>query len=159
MKYKGKAISASSLLTILGVVCFATVIVAAAVLTSGMINFASTTVNGSIGMTTGSAPGAVNTGVAAVYGFNATVPDDMTGTVLTVQITGTGLVAGDITSITLNYNGTIQSLVGPVSTSNTLTWTYTVGAQIDAVVPIIVTVVYATAGTYTVGAQLVGTVA
>lgn len=159
MKYKGTKISGSSILTILGVVCFATVLVAAAVLTSGMVNFAPTTVNGSFTMTAGTDPGAVNVGAPAAYPFSAVVSQAMTDTVLTVQIAKTGIVASDITSITLTYKSVTQTLT-PVGSppANTLQWTYTVGAQAAETAAIVVTVTYATAGTFTVGAQLAGTV-
>lgn len=162
MKYKGKAISGTSLLTILGVVCFASVIVSAVLITSGTLTFAGTTVTtpGNIALTdSGSDTTSVLAGNSAVYNFNANVGQAVTGATITVTIAKTGISLADITSAKLTYDvGSATDLSSLTDNGDTVTGTYTVGVQaVDATLPCIITIVYAAAGTYVVSAAMSGT--
>ncbi|MGD1061073.1 MAG: hypothetical protein ABR879_06415 [Methanomassiliicoccales archaeon] len=161
MKYKGKVVSGSSLLTILGVVCFATVVVSAVLITSNTLSFAPTNVTtGAITLTdSGSDTTAVLAGNNAAYHFNANVADALTGAVITVEIAKTGIALSDVTNATIRYNGAVTptALVFSLGT-NVITATYTVGTQaISATLPCTISVTYATAGSYTVSATMSGT--
>jgi hypothetical protein len=165
MKHTGKKITASSLLTILGVVCFGTVLVAAALITSGFINLGSTNVTspGSVVITPGTPTAAAYTGDPTTYPFSANVPDDLTSTVLTIRISETsGVLLTDVTSVYVVYAGgsstqvTNLALVGSGVTAY-VEGTYSVGSQAtNANVPVTITIIYAATGSYTVLAQLEG---
>ena len=147
----------------LGVVFFATVLVSAIVISSIALQFGPTTVTdpGSIVLTEGTAPDAIYTGNPAEYTFTAKVPQAMTGAFLTITVTkAETIVDGDITSIKVAYGeGAEKELtVGDVAEGK-ITATHMIGDQVaNDAVPCTVTIVYANAGTYTVGAVLSGTV-
>lgn len=160
MKFRGKAISGTSLLTILGVLCFATVIVSAVVITSNTLSFPSTTVNspGSIALTQTTAPGTIILGNDAVYEFNANVQNSLTGAVATVDIQKSGIAPSDITSASFQYNsGSVVSITFTAGAADHITASYTIGSQaVDATIPCIVTIHYATAGSYAVSVTVTG---
>jgi hypothetical protein len=160
MKFHGKAISGTSLLTIIGVLCFATVIVSAVVITSNTLTFSDTVVNspGSIALTETATPDTIVLGNAATYELSANVQNALTGAVAIVDIQKIGIATSDVTSATFQYNGgsvdSITFVDGPV---NHITASYTIGSQIvDSSIPCIVTIHYATAGTYAVSVTMTG---
>ena len=163
MKFRGKAISGTSLLMMLGVVFFATVLVSAIVISSIALQFGPTTVTdpGNIVLTKGTEPGAIYAGNPAEYTFTAKVPQAMTGAFLTITVTeAETIVDGDITSIKVVYDGGEETelTVGTVADGK-ITATHMIGDQAASdAVPCTVTIVYANAGTYTVSAVLSGTV-
>jgi hypothetical protein len=162
MKFRGKALSGTSLLTILGVLCFATVIVSAVVISSNTLIFASTTVTspGTVQLSQTATPGPIIVGNNADYNFTANVPNSMTDAVLTVHIAMSGISTSDVTSATLTYdNGGTPTVLTLTDNGNDLSGTYNVGSQsADGSIPCVLVIVYATAGTYTVSATLTGTV-
>jgi len=165
MKYKGKAISGSSLLTIIGVICFATIVVTAVVVTSNALTFGGTTVNpASIVLTdSGGDTTSVTVGDPAVYNFNANVASALTsGATWTVNIQKTGIVVGDITSATININSAGAHAFGTftVVDANNIHATYVPGTQAASpTIPCVVTIIYANTGAYVVSVTLTGNTA
>ena len=115
MKFRGKAVTGTSLLMMLGVVCFATIIVSAVLISSNSLTFTNTTVTdpGQISLTPTVTPGNINLGNNAVYEFNANVPIALTDVVVTIDIAEAGIIAGDVTSATISYDG--GAATSPVS--------------------------------------------
>jgi hypothetical protein len=161
MKFHGKAISGTSLLTILGVLCFATVIVAAVSITSNTLTFANTSVSnpGTVTLTQTSTPGTIVLGNPAVYGFNANVQNHLTGVVVTVDIAKTGISTSDVTNATIRYDsGLTTNITFSAGATNHIIATYNVADQVaDATIPCTVTITYAATGTYAVSVTLAGT--
>lgn len=155
----------SSILTVLGVVCFATILVAAALITSGFQSVGTTTVTpaGTIAITPGTPTAASYVGDEAQYPFSANVPDTLSGTVLNIKITDLdGMVLSDVSHVYVTYDiGTkteVTNLAVVDAANDYITGSYTVGAQAqDTDVPITVFVTYAAGGTYTVAIELSGT--
>jgi hypothetical protein len=159
MRLKGKAITGTSLLMMLGVVCFATILVSAIALTSNTLQFTSTTVTeGSITLSSTSTPGEILVGNAAPYGFNAVVNNDLTVASISVDIASVGISQSNITSATISYDGAgAVALTFGSNPSGHLVYSYSVGTQTAATVPVVVTITYALAGTYSVSATMTGT--
>ena len=131
MKYKGKAISASSLLTILGVVCFATMIVAAVFVTSSALNFPSTTVTtAGISLSIATTPTAAVVDNDVHYFFNATVATALTGAVITVYVNATSIAPANLNSgPTITFSGGAETpLVFAQHGTGSLKATYNPGA-------------------------------
>lgn len=137
MKYKGKAIAGSNLLTILGVVCFATIVVAAAI-TFTAVNWTNTVP---------SAPGAVTKGltgdgtnlpdnpaISTAYTFRLNVTSNIDTTVGSVVITITDptILAANVTLIyDADNNGLYaETALTPVVGSGVLTFTIGAGALV-----------------------------
>ena len=136
MKYKGKVVSGSSLLTILGVVCFATVLVSAIVL-SNTLNVNRTAHAGvTIGTTNDIVafnPAANNqadlpaSDVFTTIEYDFAVPVASTAEITTMvfTITGTGITSSSSVSM-WNYVSTafvIMTFTGYTTVPNTLTFT------------------------------------
>jgi hypothetical protein len=174
MKFRGKTITASSLLTLLGVVCFASVLVAAAVISSGVLNWSQTvTQYPTISLAKGTLPpGSERTGVPVTYAFTATVAyeDIVSGATVNVWINLTGIASP--------HAGTTVNMVFDGVTYNGVTLNYGTGSATatqvvhksgsgDGVLPIgvytgsvIVTYTKATSGTpYSVDLNMSGTIA
>jgi hypothetical protein len=160
MKFHGKAISGTSLLTILGVLCFATVIVSAVVINSNTLTFTDTEVAspGSIALSATQTPSTIVLGNDAVYKFNANVPNALSGVVATVDIEASGITTDAITSATFQYDGgSITGLTFAPGATDHITASYSAGSQvIDSTVPCIVTIHYAEAGSYSVTVTMSG---
>jgi hypothetical protein len=161
MKYKGKVVSGSSLLTILGVVCFATVIVSAVLITSNTLSFGSTNVTPAsiVLMDSGPDTTSVVVGGPATYHFNANVATALTsGANYTVDIQGTGILPGAITNGTIWINGVSHVLPAFYVVSSThIASSWDPGTQASgATIPCIISITYATASTYTVSVTLKG---
>lgn len=131
MKYKGKVVSGSSLLTILGVICFATVLVAGAIVftSASWTN----TVPSSAGSVAKPATGngvdlPSNPAIGQAYTFRLTVTpniDTSTGTV-TVTITATGIVLGDVVlKYDSAHDGNYATTLTGSLVSTTITYTVT----------------------------------
>jgi urease alpha subunit len=154
MKYKGKVISASSLLTILGVVCFATMIVAAVFVTSSALNFPSTTVTASgIILSDSTTPTAAVVDNDVHYFFNATVATALTGAVITVYVNETGILPAALNSgPTITFNGgSTTALVFVQHGSDSLKATYSAGLVASGSGKLgNILLSYNAAGTYTV---------
>jgi hypothetical protein len=162
MKFHGKAISGTSLLTILGALCFATVIVSAVVITSNTLVFANTSVSspGTIQLTQSGTPGPILVGNQANYSFTANVPNTLSAAVLTVHIAKGSISTFDVTSANVTYGvAGVPVTLTLTDNGNDLSGTYNVGSQApDGSIPCVITIIYANAGTYTVSATLSGTV-
>jgi hypothetical protein len=159
MKNKGTKFSASSLLTILGVICFASVIVTAVLVTSNSLSFTGTGVtNPSIVLTATTTPGATLTGNTATYVFNANVGNALTsGAKVDIVIAKTGINITDISTPLFSYDGGSATALVFTDAGDTLTATFTVGTQaIDATIPCTMTIIYAVTGTFTVTATMSG---
>jgi hypothetical protein len=159
MKYKGKVVSGSSLLTILGVVCFATVIVSAVLVTSNALTLGSTTVSGaSIVLSTPTANTTALVGDPTDYGFNANVAQTMTDATITIYVNETSILPADVGSVKITYgSGTQATVTMAQNGASSLSGTYTVtdltsgAAKVGSIV-----IVYNVAGTYAVAVKMGG---
>ena len=111
MKLRGAKITGASLLTILGVICFAGMIVAAANVLTGTFHINQTvTVNPGISMNSDITGGTLYVDEATTYtGVTANVPRALTGATVTITLhNSAGIHTGDVASdhITLHFDGT-----------------------------------------------------
>ena len=144
----------------LAIVCCATVIVSAVVITSVSLQFTPTTVTdpGEIELSQTSTPSGIMLGDNAVYRFSVNVPTALTGAVVSIHIAEVAIAHANVTAATISYNGSgAVPLTFGTDLGDVLTYSYTAGVQgIDADIPVIITILYATAGTFTVSATVSG---
>jgi len=161
MKYKGRKIAASSLLTILGVVCFATMIVAAVLVTSNTLSFTSTPVTtAKITLTKTSEPPSALVGNEVSYVFNANVANAITsGAKIDIVIAKSGINATDITGATFSYDSGGPGAITFTDVGDTLTATFNVptGIQgVDNTIACTLALTYQVTGTFAVSATMSG---
>jgi hypothetical protein len=165
----GKKFSAGSLLSILGAVCFATIIVAAALVTSNSLTFTGTPVKqGSIQLSATTTPGEIVLGNTATYVLKADVSTALISDAkIVIKITksvGTGLNASDIDTVTaptITYGalGSPETLSFSFVTDHLeATYNIATGAQaVDHNVPVTIVLKYTVTGTFDVQATMSGT--
>jgi len=159
MRLRGTKVSGSSLLTLLGVVCFATVMVAAVLVTSGALDFGTTTVsNGSLSLSKTSSPANNIIGNPADYAFSASVGQQLTSASLTIYINKTGILPGDLQSSGVDWNGAGQSSVTMSQNgANSLIGTFSVGTVNSGSYTCIIELYYKNPGSYDVKVMMSGT--
>jgi hypothetical protein len=100
MKFRGTKIGGSSVLTILGVVCFATILVAALLITSVTIDYNQTVEQRpTITLTSTGATGDLYVGETLTSSYQAVVSKDLTGAKIVVTVTNDDntVASGDFT--------------------------------------------------------------
>jgi hypothetical protein len=157
----GKKFSITSLLSILGVICFATILVSAVLITSGVINFGSTTVSAAtISISKTSSPTTAFIGNDENYVFNANVGQTLIDGQITIWVNMTNIVPADLTSVKITYGSEIQSIVSMSQNGvnpDSLIGTHTVtDLTSGATHTCTIVIVYAVAGTYDVAVKMSG---
>lgn len=144
-------------MTILGVVCFATMIVAAVVVTSSALNFSQTTVTpASITLSSTGEVTGIAAGNLARYQYNAATGSALTGVTATVTITGTS-TPGVVTNASVAINGVSAALPAFTAGSGEIHATVSIAnIPLSATNPGSVWIVFGTAGAYTVSLVISG---
>lgn len=157
---KGKKFSASSLLTIIGVVCFASILVSAAIIVVDSISFNQGVINYPLIDLTRTDTVGVNAHADTVttYTYTADPNQDVTNAVLHIWINKTSYATGDILSDTITVNWGGSPLAGTLSydtngvyyVSGTIATIPSAGVNGDAALT------YHTTGSYTVLIRVIG---
>jgi hypothetical protein len=166
MKFKGKAITGSSLLMVLGVLCFATILVAAVVSISGSFTSTTTITNKPDITMTGPGDGNGYVDDAVTYTFSADVPVQTTDSQIQVTIAETGISSGMVTSAVVNFDGNAfpvtltdngDTLSGVVAIHSGALAAGTVAADTYSANSVVIS--YHVAGTYVVTVDMSGNTA
>jgi hypothetical protein len=160
MKFKGKTVTGTSLLMVLGVICFATTLVAAAAL-MGTVSWTNSVSDGAT--VTKIAPSTLGTALpegATVknvpYEFGVHVVGSATGTgTLYISIAKSGIVSSDVKlNITTDAGSTWTPIVADTGTTGILTYTVSASVDLTATTTFSMQVTYLTAGSYNVQAYV-----
>jgi hypothetical protein len=161
MKFRGKAVTGTSLLMMLGVVCFATTMVAALIAISIVpFNISQTVVAApTLGVVQPSAPANIYTDTETTYTYSLTPSIQMTDVTVTLTVTKTGgYESGNITgdSVTVTLTGASTPSVTQTLTATTWVASFNMGTVDASTHAGTIVVTYADAGAYTIHVAATG---